>query len=135
MHNMHYGLGEAPAQSAPQVLERAFDYAYQVTLTANQNLPDQSLAIQGDADFIVRAICGTSTGTYTIRLRDAQNRYMSSAQIKNANLVGSRQWPTPMFPELVIPKSGKIGIDITDTSGSGNTIELVFIGVKRFISQ
>lgn len=128
----NFGLGDTPTQPAVQVIERPFDYAYQVTLSALQNLPDQSLAIQGDADFIIRAICGTSTGSYTIRLRDAFNRYMSSAQIKNTNLIGSRQWPTPLFPELGIPKSGKIGIDITDTSGGSNTIEIVFIGVKRF---
>lgn len=114
------------------MLERPFDYAYQVTLTALQPLSDQTLSINGDADFIIRALCGYSTGAYSIRLRDAEGRYMSSAQIRNTNLVGTRQWPTPMFPELVVPKNSRIGIDITDLSNAGNTVELVFVGVKRF---
>jgi hypothetical protein len=129
------GLGDAPTPQpapAPQIVERPFDYAYQVTLTANQSLADQVLAITGDADFIIRAICGTQTGAYSIRLRDAKGTYLSSAAIRNANLVGTRQWPTPVFPELVIPRAGKIGIDITDLSAAPNTIEIVFIGVKRY---
>jgi len=135
MYRDYYGLGEAqaaPPTPEPATVERAFDYVYQVTLTANQSLADQALTINGDADFLVQAICGTQTGAYSIRLRDSQGYYLSSAQIHNANLVGSRQWPVPMFPALLIPKSGKIGIDISDLSGAGNTVEIIFIGVKLY---
>jgi hypothetical protein len=135
MHrSFFHGMGDVAPQQPPvsQVVERGFDYAYQITLSASQSLTDQVLSVNGDADFIVKAICGTSTGTYTIRLKDAHGYYLSSAQLKSANVVGTRVAPAPMFPELFIPRAGKLGIDITDTSGASNVVEIVFIGVKRY---
>lgn len=132
------GLGEAtPTQApmvapAPQFTERPFDHAYQVSLTANQSLKDQTISMNGDAEFIVLALCGTQTGAYSIRLRDAEGYYLSSAPILNSNLVGTRQLPAIVFPELVIPRNGKISIDIENETGSTNEVELVFMGLKRF---
>jgi hypothetical protein len=42
----------------------------------------------------------------------------------------SVQWP--MFPEIVIPAGGRIGIDIQDLSAAPNTVQLAFRGVKRY---
>lgn len=136
-----FGLGEATADAAtqaaaaaaqPQYVDRYFDYTFDVTLTANQNLPDQSLIIGGDADFIIRAIVGTQTGAYKIRFRDNQGFYLSPGMVNNSNIMGTAQLPVPIWPELQIPRNGKLGIDLLDTSGAGNTIEIVFKGVKRY---
>lgn len=135
---MHYfGLGDTPPAASPLPAPagktpRGFDYAYQVTLTANQYLPDQALAINSDAEFLLMALCGTQTGPYAIRLRDAEGFLMSSALLRNANVIGTRENPRPMLPELRVPPGGKLGIDIQNLTGADNVIEIVFIGVKQF---
>ena len=112
--------------------EEHFVYPYQVTLTANQALTDQSLLIDGDSDFIALAVHGTKTGAYSIRIKNGNGRYVSSVQLKDVNCVGSAQFPVPFTKPLLLDRRGRIGIDITDLSGAPNTIELCFVGLKRF---
>lgn len=111
-----------------------FSYVYAVTLTANQMLRDQVLALATDADFVWRAlICDSQTGAYSIRFSDSQGYYLSNAMLPyTAFLYGTTPLPYPVSPELVLPAGGRIGIDIQDLSGSGNTVELLFRGVKRY---
>lgn len=118
---------------APSV-DLSFDYVYQVDLTANQALRDQIIPIQNDADFIWRALILTSfTGAFQIRFSDSQGTYFSNSYLNYANfLSGSARVPFPIMPEVLFPKGGKIGIDITDLSGGTNSIELLARGVKRF---
>jgi hypothetical protein len=40
-----------------------------------------------------------------------------------------------MFPEVIFPSGGKIGIDLIDTSNATNTIQMLFYGVKRYAVQ
>lgn len=111
-----------------------FTYVYDVTLTANQRLNDQVLPIQNDADFAWRAlIVSQFTGSFSVRFADSQGYYLSNALIVHTNfLVGGQPVPFPVSPEIVLPSGGRIGIDILDTSGAGNTVELLFRGVKRY---
>ncbi len=102
------------------------------TLLANQALTDLSLTIDGDSDFVLMAVKGSSTGAYNIRVRLPNARYMQSAQVQNANFVGTAQFPVPIVPAVVIGAAGRLGIDITDTSGVQNIIQLVFVGVRRY---
>jgi hypothetical protein len=132
-----YGLGDAaqpqqPQQQASIVVEEAGIYAYQRTLTALQNITDDSIIIDGDADFLLLALCGTHTGEYKIRIRPNQGRYISNTLLQRANLVGTGQFPIPLPKPLIIPSRGRIGIDILDTSGLANTVEICFIGLKRY---
>ena len=118
---------------APSV-DLSFDYVYVVTLTALQALRDQIVAIQNDADFVLRAMILTSyTGAFQIRLSDSQGTYFSNSYLNYANfLSGSARVPFPIFPEVLFPKGGKIGIDITDLSNASNEVEVLFRGVKRY---
>lgn len=110
-----------------------FTYPYDVVLTANQFLRDQSISTTNDADFSWRAIViAYSTGTFNVRFADSQGYYISNGMIVSANILGDAASPYPIFPEILIPAGGRIGIDIQDTSGSGNTIELLCRGVKRY---
>lgn len=115
-------------------IDVSFDYPYSVALTANQSLRDQVVALDTDADFVWRAvIANASTGAYQIRFSDSQGYYLSNGMIpNNALLYGTVPLPYPIFPEIVLPAGGRIGIDITDLSGSGNTVQLLFRGVKRY---
>jgi hypothetical protein len=117
-------------------LDVDFTYTYDVNgnqLTANASLRDQSVSITNDADFIVRAmVLNYSTGSFNIRISDSQGQYLSNGMIVSANLIGDAASPYPIFPELIIPAGGRIGIDIQDTSGNPNTVEILFRGVKRY---
>jgi hypothetical protein len=110
-----------------------FTYPYDVILTASQFLRDQTVSTTNDADFCVRGIVvATLTGAFNIRFSDSQGFYLSNGMIASANLIGDAASPFPVFPELIIPAGGKIGIDIQDTSDAQNTIEILFRGVKRY---
>lgn len=109
-------------------------YVYQVTLTANQMLRDQQQPIDTDADFVLRAIQLTSnTGVFAVRFSDSQGYYLSNGLLRSAIfLVSTVPVPFAVFPELVFPSGGRIGIDIQDLSAAPNTVELTFRGVKRY---
>lgn len=111
----------------------AFDYVYDVVLTANQVLTDQVVSIFTEADFAWRAlIVNVNTGQFAIRFTDGQGYYLSSGLINSSNLVATPADPWIVFPETLYPAGGRISIDITDQSGSENTIQLLFRGVNRY---
>ena len=110
-----------------------FTYPYDVVLTALQTLRDQAVSTTNDADFAIRGlVMATFTGAFNLRISDSQGFYLSNGFIVSANLIGDAASPFVIFPELIIPAGGKIGIDIQDTSNAGNTIEILFRGVKRY---
>lgn len=110
-----------------------FTYPYDVTLTANQFLRDQSISTTNDADFEWRAlVIAYSTGAFNVRFADSQGYYLSNGMIVSANIIGDAASPYPIFPGILIPAGGRIGIDIQDTSGSTNVIQLLARGVKRY---
>ena len=110
-----------------------FTYPYDVTLTANQFLRDQSISTTNDADFEWRAlVIAYSTGAFNVRFADSQGFYLSNGMIVSANIIGDAASPYPIFPGILIPAGGRIGIDIQDTSGSTNVIQLLCRGVKRY---
>lgn len=110
-----------------------FEYVYDVTLTANQFLRDQTLPTTNDADFAWWAInVNAATGAFSVRFTDSQGYYLSNGQVLSANIQGDPSSPYPVFPEIIIPAGGRIGIDIQDLSGDSNTIEIGCRGVKRY---
>lgn len=119
-----------PAPTEPHK-ESAY-YVFQRTLSGNQALPDLRQIIDADSDFLLLSIHGTQTGNYTIRLRNALGRYIYSAAARNANVVGTAQFPVPLIRPELIPAGGSIGLDLVDLSGSSNTVEIVFAGEKWF---
>ena len=110
-----------------------FTYPYDVQLSANQFLRDQSISTTNDADFAWRAlVIGDSTGPFNVRFADSQGFYLANGMIASANILGDPSSPYPVFPEIIIPAGGRIGVDIQDTSDATNTIQLLLKGVKRF---
>lgn len=111
-----------------------FDNVYEVTLTANQMLRDQQLAVDTDADFAWRAVqVVANSGTFAVRFSDSQGYYLSNGMLLSATFFqGALAILFPIFPEVMIPAGGRIGIDIQDLSGAENTVQLLFRGVKRY---
>jgi hypothetical protein len=127
---VYNGFNDASPQG---YIDVDFTYPYDVTLTGNQFLRDQSISTTNDADFAWRAIViASNTGAFNIRFSDSQGYYLSNGVIASANLLGDAASPWPVFPEIIIPAGGRIGIDIQDTSGTSNTIEILMRGVKRY---
>lgn len=118
----------------PGFVDVDFSYVYTVSLQANQFLRDQSLNVQTDADFLWRALMVTSnTGAFNVRFSDSQGYYLSNSQLNFLNFfLGAQAIPWPVFPQLVIPAGGRVGIDIQDLSAAPNTVELTFRGAKRY---
>lgn len=101
-----------------------------VTLTASQEKLNQGTLTDGDGDFVLLGLAGTQTGAYSIRFRLPSGRYWPTAYAKNANVIGTAQFPVPIEPGLVYKAGEMISVDIKDESGAGNTVQLVFIGKK-----
>ncbi len=136
----NYNAYAPPAYSGLQqradspTVDLAFAYTYDVVLDASEALQDQVVPIQNDADFLWRALYLTAfTGAFKIRMSDSQGTYFSNGYLLHATfLSGDVAVPWPAFPEVLFPKGGRIGIDITDLSAATNTIQILYMGVKRF---
>ena len=118
-------------------IDVSFDYVYDVSLTALQQLRDQSVPIHTDSDFVMRAIIlSQATGAFSIRFNDSQGYYLSSGFMLSANfLSGTVPYPYPIFPELLFPAGSRIGIEINELAGNQqapNVIQMLFRGAKRY---
>lgn len=106
---------------------------FDLVMTADQTQTDLSQTFPKDSAFLWTGLAGASTGAYKLQLQKPDGRLLSSAAVRNANLVGTAQFPVPIFPAVRVPAGGRIGINtITELSSSGNTIQLVFIGVRLY---
>lgn len=124
-----------PASNTPQptFVEEPATYVFQQTFTANQSLQRITVPIDRDADFLLTGINGSSTGTYSINFRLPSGRLISSANMFNTNFVPvSANQPNPIGPPAMY-RAGSNGpeLDITETSGAPNTVQLVFSGIRR----
>lgn len=108
-------------------------YAFQIVMTANQKLNAQKVPIDPDSDFLLRGVHGSSTGGYTVNMRLPRGNNISNAAIQNGNFVGTASQPAPIGPSPVYLANG-IGpaVDLVETSGATNTIEIIFSGVRRY---
>lgn len=113
-------------------LDKPFGYPYNVTLTALQALSGQTVQIFTEADFYLRDLIFTSTGTFSIQFQDGSGTYVQSAQVLSTNFPNTPGDPFPFFPEIFYPAGGRIYINITDTSADDNVIQILFDGVHRY---
>jgi hypothetical protein len=107
-------------------------YTFNYTLTADQAVQRVPVNIDRDSDFLLTGINGSSTGTYTLNVRLPSGRLIASAQINNTNFIGAANQPTAIGPPPIY-RAGSTGpeLDLTDTSGAGNTLQIIFQGIRR----
>lgn len=121
------------ATPQPNFIEEPCTYVFNYTLTSDQAVTRVPVNIDRDSDFLWTGLNGTSTGGYTINVRLPSGRLIGSAQMINSQFVST----TPNQPTAIGPppiyRAGSTGpeLDLTDTSASGNTIQLVFSGLRR----
>lgn len=130
MNRLFHNLGDASQPATPQYTEEPFKVVINQTLNSGDSFGDLRQAIDKDGDFVATDVYGTSTGSYTIQWFNAGHRAMSSAQIQNTNAIGTAQFPVP-FGGVQYPAGGQIAYAITNTSGAGNTIQIVISGIKQ----
>ncbi len=109
-----------------------FTYVFTIALTASQVVNGAQQAIDTDSDFMWRALVFSSTGIFRVRFSDSQAFFLSNLQIDSLNLSNDGSSPYVIFPEMPFPAGSRIGIDITDTSANPNTVQIGFIGCKRY---
>lgn len=119
--------------------DKSCDYVYSPPtgqLTANQFLNPDTLEIQVDADFRLRAFyLALFTGPFQMQLIDSNGYQLFSGMINSAAFSTLSYDPTVISPEHPFPAGGKIQIVIQDLSGNPNPLQIVFRGVKRFRVQ
>lgn len=111
--------------------EKVYDVPVDIVLTAGQSLT-ASMDADQSAEFAWRGlVVSQATGAFAVKFTDSRQYSLSPTRIASGNLSSDASNPYPIFPEVVVPPLGKVTIDILDTSGAGNTIQLVFRGVRR----
>lgn len=110
-----------------------FKVPFDVVLTALQDAANLGRDVPTDADFIWRGtVANKQTGEYSVQFADSQGYQFSNGLIHRVNLSASPTEPSANGHEIVIPAGGQIGIHIRDLSGADNTIQILFLGVKRY---
>ncbi len=121
-----------PTAQQPTFTEEPAQYIFTQILTANQPLNNLSVNIDRDADFLLTGINGSSTGAYTLNFKLPSGRKINNVQVSNQNMIGTANQPTAIGPPPLY-RAGSVGpqLDLTDTSGAGNTVVIVFSGIRR----
>jgi hypothetical protein len=121
----------------------AYNYTFDVTLTANQVLLNQQVPILPTADFVWRGLVFplvVQAGTvlpvqpFKILFYDGNQYALSPSRVPVISMITFPSDPFPYYPEVWYPAGGKILIDIEDTSGTTNDIQLLFVGANRYSS-
>jgi hypothetical protein len=124
----YLGMGSAPGERID-----VYDYVLDVVLTANQITQVQK-SIDTDSDFLWEAVkITTATGTFNVQFTDARRYQLSDGYLPSTVYTGAD--PYALGNALVEPAGGRFLVNLQDTSGAGNTIQIVFQGAKRYFTQ
>jgi hypothetical protein len=116
----------------PKWITKPYVYVLDISRSANQQL-EENIRIDSNRDFVVTKIFGTQTSTYTIQLRDSgSGRKWSDNAINNANIVGTVNLPHIVPLPRRVKADSTIYFNVTDTSGSTNTIQIILFGYKIY---
>jgi len=107
-----------------------YDYVVDAVLAAAE-VQDNRVVLDPDSDFLWWGL--TTEGNINLRFRDAQLWNLSNGIIQLANLPGAlvNGRPYPIWPPVLFPAGGEIGIVVQETGGGG-TRQLLFRGAKRY---
>ncbi|MCC7497327.1 MAG: hypothetical protein IT160_07105 [Bryobacterales bacterium] len=125
-------LGEVSPQ--PQYYDEPGIATFDKVLAAGTEYGDLAQNFDKDADFYWTALSGTQTGAYQVQFILPDGRNLSTSMINNANVIGTGQFPVPIWPTVLVPAGSKIGLRLKDTSGAQNTVQICFVGMRRYRS-
>lgn len=129
---------------AQDVLRIPDAYVLNAGLTALQKLTF-TIQIQQKADFEWVNRIASSTGSFRVRIQDGATgrdlitfnpsltgSTLDPNTVANVNYFGTAPLPNPLLQPYTFARSGSIIVTITDTSGAGNTVEIVFDGFSLY---
>jgi hypothetical protein len=92
-----------------------------------------SIKITAEAAFIATDLRAVTTGSCTLFIRvDASDRQLMNQAQNIANIAGTAQRPGFLAKPWLIPANSTLTIDVTDISGSTNSIYLTLNGFKLY---
>lgn len=103
-----------------------------ITLTAN-GTATATITVTREADFYLTKVVRVQTGSFTFMIRDSSNdRQWSSTQLHSDIGAGTAQLPLLLPKPRFVARASTITIDLTDISGSSNTVRIGLIGYKVY---
>lgn len=91
-----------------------------------------SLQIDPKADFLLRKILFTSTGTFTVTFTDSSGRTWQNLPLNNANFAGTAQLPFWLTARIVLKSRTTLNWVVNDTSTGNNTIQIALVGEDMY---
>lgn len=110
-------------------------YMYNSPLNFTTELVGQQLTLAGDSDFELRAIevaTSAPSNTTLLRFYNSQGYYLSDNYIDSSLYNPIFAQPFVIFPGMLFPASSRIMIDLNNISGSAQSLQIAFRGVKRY---
>lgn len=84
-------------------------------------------------DFIVKSISGRSTGTYLLNfLGTGKSELLNNKPLHSSTVIGTGNLPYPLPFPVILRRSESFVIDVSDLSGSANTIEIQLHGIALY---
>jgi hypothetical protein len=118
-----------------QFVDQDATYVYNIVLTANQELNNEIVQLDNDADFLLMGIQVTraTSSLAQVLFADNQGQQLSNDFVYlGAFSGGGNGVPFTIVPARIFSRGGQIQIRIADLSGAQNTIQIAFRGVKRY---
>lgn len=103
-----------------------------ISLTSN-GTATSTITVTREADFYLTKVVRVATGSFTFMIRDSSNdRQWSNVQVHSDIGAGTAQLPLLLPKPRFVARASTITIDLTDISGSSNTVRLGLIGYKVY---
>lgn len=103
-----------------------------VTLTANQTLQFDT-NIPEDAHFEAFTMMAKATGNFGLQISEVKTkRTLMNGQVTQTNAIGTPSYPTLFATPYLIPAGYKLRFQLTNLTGSNNTIWLTLGGRKIY---
>ena len=128
-------------------LEKFWSYTTIFTITANGYLQPR-IVLDGDGGFLLKYLCvfysgGATPNYFRIRIGNSDGtQWYSGAgvvagggandRVHSTLILGNGQFPFPVIPYILFLPNGSINLDVQDTSGNSNTVEMAFHGSKLY---
>ena len=111
-----------------------YDYPEDIVLTGGATNVQDVIKTDTDAPFHLCAILPNvfTSIQFSFQVNINGVYYMSEFPVIAGNLVSDPAAPAPVLGKFIIPAGANINIVFNELSGSDNTIELVFRGMKLY---
>lgn len=121
------------AAQGQRVNVKEFTFSTARTVFTALQLQTLTIPTYSDSFFVITKLVATSTGTFTGRFYNGSTgRVLQDVAVNNVNLFGTIQLPNILRDPIVLPPSSNLQLQLTDTSNSGNTIQISLVGYRWF---